>query len=118
MQSTLRRFPALALTLGVIATAVSLMLVTWLLFVSSSNHDPVTKTALELARLKGEILRLDEVLTMSARMNASTGDDQWEKRYFAHVAPLDAAIKRVLEIVPESSILASAQSTERRVACS
>ena len=34
-----------------------------------------------LERLQGDILHLDEVLTMSARMSAASGDLQWEERY-------------------------------------
>ena len=43
------------------------------------------RTSLEkqvrLERLQGDILHLDEVLTMSARMSASSGDLRWEDRY-------------------------------------
>lgn len=40
----------------------------------------------------GRILHLDEVLTMSARMAAATGDPAWEERYRRHEPDLDAAI--------------------------
>jgi PAS domain S-box-containing protein len=43
--------------------------------------------------LAGEIGRLDEVLTMSARMAAATGDPAWEERYRGVVPSLDAAIE-------------------------
>lgn len=36
---------------------------------------------LRLQELRGSIIHLDEVLTMSARMAAATGDPRWEKRY-------------------------------------
>lgn len=40
----------------------------------------------------GRILHLDEVLTMSARMAAATGDPAWEARYRLHEPQLDGAI--------------------------
>lgn len=58
------------------------------------------ETDLRLAELAGEIQYLDEVLTMSARMAAATGDLAWETRYRAGEARLDAAIKTTLALVP------------------
>ncbi|NJM64642.1 MAG: methyl-accepting chemotaxis protein [Acaryochloris sp. RU_4_1] len=54
----------------------------------------------KLQELSGTIRHLDEVLTMSARMGASTGKTQWEDRYKQNVDELDAAIKTVLAEVP------------------
>ena len=54
-----------------------------------------------LQDLSGQIVHLDEVLTMSARMAASTGDIKWEQRYLKHVPPLDDAINGVLSLAPE-----------------
>jgi signal transduction histidine kinase/CheY-like chemotaxis protein len=51
---------------------------------------------LRLTELRGVILEYDEVLTMSARMAAATGDLRWQARYDAHVPALDAAIKEVM----------------------
>lgn len=56
----------------------------------------------KLEELSGQIIHLDEVLTMSARMNASTGDTRWEKRYNTYVPQLDAAIESVLQDIPVS----------------
>jgi hypothetical protein len=53
-----------------------------------------------LAELRGVILRLDETLTMSARLAAATGDLAWEERYRDHELPLDAAIKEALLLAP------------------
>lgn len=46
----------------------------------------------ELADHIGEIKRLDEVLTTSARLYAATGDSAYRARYFEHVEPLDAVL--------------------------
>lgn len=61
----------------------------------------------ELQDLSAQIVHLDEVLTMSARMAASTGNSTWEERYLQHVPPLDKAINRVLSIAPEHQANAS-----------
>jgi hypothetical protein len=43
-----------------------------------------------LQQLSDEIIYLDEVLTMSARMAASTGNLEWENRYRTFEPKLDA----------------------------
>ncbi len=37
--------------------------------------------AQRIAELRGEIVHLDEALTMAARMAAATGDPRWSERY-------------------------------------
>lgn len=56
----------------------------------------------KLQDLSGKIIYLDEVLTMSARMAASTGSTKWENRYNQYVPKLDESIKEVLKDVPVS----------------
>ncbi len=56
----------------------------------------------DLQERSGQVIHLDEVLTMSARMAASTGDSQWEGRYNNHVQALDEAIGAILSEVPEA----------------
>lgn len=50
--------------------------------------------------LSGNIVHFDEVLTMSSRMAASTGDLKWEKRYRQFEPDLDRAIKEVIQLSP------------------
>ncbi|MEO1879896.1 MAG: ATP-binding protein [Methylococcales bacterium] len=57
---------------------------------------------LRLEELRGIIIHLDEVLTMSARMAATTGNLQWEKRYHSFEPKLDAAIKEAIRLAPEA----------------
>ncbi|MGB7413507.1 MAG: methyl-accepting chemotaxis protein [Thermosynechococcaceae cyanobacterium] len=56
----------------------------------------------KLQEQSGEVVHLDEVLTMSARMAASTGDLSWEERYTANVPALDEAIGAILAALPEA----------------
>jgi signal transduction histidine kinase/ActR/RegA family two-component response regulator len=71
-------------------------------------------------QLHGVIVHLDEVLTMSARMNAATGDVSWEQRYHEFEPQLDAAIKEVkaLGAVPNgpSSSAQTEQANQKLVA--
>lgn len=55
-----------------------------------------------LQYLVGSIIHLDEVLTMSARMNAATGDTRWEGRYNDFEPQLDAVIKEAIAIAPDT----------------
>ncbi|WP_343327884.1 PAS domain-containing protein [Leptolyngbya sp. CCY15150] len=55
-----------------------------------------------LQYLVGSIIHLDEVLTMSARMNAATGDTRWELRYNEFEPQLDVAIEEAIAIAPEA----------------
>ncbi len=62
--------------------------------------------------LQGKIIWLDEVLTMSARMNASTGDQTWEKRYNDYVPLLDEAIGTLTELTPVQADAEQAKKTD------
>lgn len=55
----------------------------------------------ELTRLRGTILHLDEVLTMSARVAVATGQSQWEDRYRRYEPQLEAALSRAAKVAPE-----------------
>ncbi len=52
----------------------------------------------QLQQLGNKIVYYDEVLTMSARMAASTGDLAWEKRYASYEPLLTQAIDGILEL--------------------
>jgi len=55
-----------------------------------------------LEQLRGTIIYLDEVLTMSARMAAATGNLRWEERYRGFEPKLDAAIKEAMKRAPRA----------------
>jgi len=66
-------------------------------------------TDFELQRLSGNITHYDEILTMSARMSATTGDLSWKKRYDAYEPMLIEAIDRAIELAPKTYELQAAQ---------
>ncbi|WP_052659156.1 ATP-binding protein [Pseudomonas sp. LFM046] len=96
--STGTPFPLKWLAIGLTLTVV--VLLTLLLFALDSlrNVTAVQVRDLHLQELSGGIVHLDEVLTMSARMAATTGDLQWERRYRQFEPQLDAMIKEVLKL--------------------
>ncbi len=65
------------------------------------NFQSAISKNFELQDLSGEIVYLDEVLTMSARMAASTGNVDWEQRYLKNVPALDEAISQLVTLAPE-----------------
>ncbi|ACK70390.1 methyl-accepting chemotaxis sensory transducer [Gloeothece citriformis PCC 7424] len=89
-------------TIG-ISVAVSLVLLggsAWNIWTAYRGFkDNITKQ-FRLEYLRGEIARLDEVLTMSARMAASTGGLKWEDRYRQNEPNLDEAIGEIITLAP------------------
>ncbi|MGH7178507.1 MAG: PP2C family protein-serine/threonine phosphatase [Tepidisphaeraceae bacterium] len=72
-------------------------------FDASRRFQIVAKGSLRIQELRGRIVYLDEVLTMSARMAAQTGDPAWQKRYDTNASQLDAAIAEAKSLVPKST---------------
>jgi len=69
------------------------------------------RKCLRLSELSGRIDNLDEVLTMSARMAAITGDKKWEERYRNFEPKLDSAIREALEVGEELHIPSAVEKT-------
>jgi signal transduction histidine kinase len=84
----------------VIATLALLITVAWSLGTLRQHLIVQHARELRIQHLTGTIRHLDEVLTMSARMAAATGDPKWEGRYQDHVSLLDAAIQELIALSP------------------
>jgi PAS domain S-box-containing protein len=78
---------------------------------SYEKFDLTARRDLQLQELGAIITNLDEVLTMSARMAAATGDLKWEKRYRQHEPTLDSAIRAAMESAPEAFLSEAARQT-------
>jgi methyl-accepting chemotaxis protein PixJ len=87
-----------SLLISVAMTGTSAMLV-WRIY---QGLQTTVDKQFKLQEMSGQVIYLDEVLTMSARMAASTGNSKWEERYNQFVPQLDEAIKDVLKDVPAS----------------
>ncbi|MBE9200150.1 MULTISPECIES: ATP-binding protein [unclassified Nodularia (in: cyanobacteria)] len=66
------------------------------------NFNSITKQEFKLQTISDRIIYFDEVLTMSARMNAATGNIIWENRYRQFEPQLDLAIKESITLAPET----------------
>ncbi len=65
-----------------------------------------------ITKLSGVITHLNEVLTMSARMAAATGDLQWQQRYQGFEPRLNTAIKEAIALAPKSFMAESMARTD------
>ncbi|WP_013322116.1 methyl-accepting chemotaxis protein [Gloeothece verrucosa] len=87
-----------------VSVAVSLVLLggsAWNIWSAYRGFKDNIAKQFKLETLSGEIARLDEVLTMSARMAASTGDTQWENRYRKNEPILDQTITNIEKLAPD-----------------
>jgi signal transduction histidine kinase len=106
------RFPVWLLTLALLVTVGTGSWLAWSAYHSSDVLRTVKERDFRVARLAGEIVHLDEVLTMSARMAASTGDLAWEERYRRYEPQLDRAIKEAMALAPPSQSAVFAAQTD------
>ncbi|MGR4862780.1 sensor histidine kinase [Caulobacter sp. LARHSG274] len=105
-------FPVRWLAVGLVLTATVLLTMLWSAFDSLQNVTTVQQRNLRLQELSGRIVHLDEVLTMSARMAATTGDLQWERRYRHFEPQLDAVIKETLRLTVRSESAEATRQTD------
>jgi len=95
-------FPLRGLTVAIAVTLLLLVSVGVKVWTGYRKMEKLMTTELKTQRLIDEIVYLNEVLTMSARMGAATGQSQWEERYLGCEPKLDATIKEVIKLVPEA----------------
>jgi signal transduction histidine kinase len=89
-----------------------LVVLGWQLWRSYRGFKSVLREDFRLQELRGTIVHLDEVLTMSARMAAATGDPRWEARYRVNEPLLASAIEEAQELAPEEFLGAAAKRTD------
>lgn len=94
--------PLLSLSMIIISFALSFIALIWFALATFETIHrikyviPAINRAIEL---RGHILLLGEVLTMSARMHALTDDDQWEIRYGQYEPQLTQYLQELRVIV-------------------
>ena len=89
------------LTVAFVLNIVALGWLGWCSYRAYRNDTLVRLRDSRIEDLRGRILHLDEVLTMSARMAVATGDLQWEQRYCKFEPKLDSAIKEAFKLAPQ-----------------
>ena len=105
------RFPTLLSAVTLALTLTTFGWVVWNAYASDRDTAAYRSRDLRVEELRGVILHLDEVLTMSARMAAATGDLRWEARYRQFEPELDAAIKETMARAPGDSAIAGSAQT-------
>ncbi len=105
--------PIIILGIGLIVNIAVLSWLAWDDFNSHYETQRASERGRRIERLRGRILHLDEVLTMSARMAAATGDQRWEQRYRKFEPKLDVAIKEAMQIVPSAAASEAAGKTDQ-----
>ncbi len=104
---TLRLYLAALILTGVVFGVLS-----GNLYYSHRTSREMLRRELQLKELSGTIMHLDEVLTMSARMAAATGDTRWEDRYRHYERKLDVAIKEAMRLAPDLADSYAAAQTD------
>ena len=90
------RAPIRPLSIAWLITLVAMVAFLWCAYDSYRRFSSSAQQNLRIQELRGRIIHLDEVLTMSARMCALTGDPSWEARYLHFEPELDGVIKELL----------------------
>ncbi|NLY01306.1 MAG: response regulator [Rhodopirellula sp.] len=90
------------LTTAVILTGIVLAWLSWGLYRSYQIVKVTKQRNFRIEQLRGTIIYLDEVLTMSARMAVATGDLAWEERYRRHEPKLEQAIEEAMATAPQA----------------
>jgi two-component system, sensor histidine kinase and response regulator len=109
-------FPIRPLTVTLLLTIVTFAGCAWIVLNARRDVRTFTDRVSRMEQLSGVIVHLDEVLTMSARMAAATGDLRWEQRYRQFEPQLDAAIKETEKLATDlAGIEASARTNNANV---
>ncbi|MEM7726550.1 MAG: ATP-binding protein [Cyanobacteria bacterium P01_A01_bin.45] len=94
--------PSQTISITVLLTICLFLPQIWLAGNAYHNFNTILANELRLQMLSDRITYFDEVLTMSARMNAVTGNRAWERRYKQFEPLLDAVIKESINLAPEA----------------
>jgi|TARA_B100000315_G_C14502179_1_gene552873 hypothetical protein len=106
-------FPLRALTGALIITIILFIFVGSIVWHLYTNFELTQTRDFKLQELSSTIIYLDEVLTMSARMGAITGDLVWAKRYDYYEPQLSDVITQVKQLSPETFLTEAAIKTEQ-----
>ncbi|MBD2169126.1 GHKL domain-containing protein [Calothrix membranacea FACHB-236] len=104
--------PSPVISVTVVLTLLLFIPQTWVAWQAYQDFNSIIKHELRLQKLSDTITHLDEVLTMSARMNAATGNPMWEQRYRSFEPKLDAAIKESIKLAPQAYTGEDAKKTD------
>lgn len=109
---TVAKQPTRLVTATALLTVVAFSTSSYMTWQTYRNFARVVQQEFRLRSLSDRITYLDEVLTLSAQMNAATGDQSWEQRYRQHEPKLESAIRESMRIAPETYSSADAKQTD------
>ena len=112
LPNQLTLLPSQVVSASVFLTLCLFMPQIWISWQTYLNFNSIIKHELKLQNLSDRITYLDEVLTMSARMNAATGNSFWERRYKSFEPELDAVIKESIKLAPQAYASEDAKKTD------
>lgn len=98
--------------LAFLFTIVILGSLAWYTWRSNQHLKALETKHFRLLELSGQIIYIDEVLTMSTDMAAHSGEPKWEERYRIYEPQLDKAIKEVIELSPEKFMREAISQTD------
>ena len=105
--------PQERLSFGVLLTLTLMTLMSWNIWSKSLAFSELMERDVEFQRLSGRITYLDEVLTMSARMAASTGNLEWETRYQHFEPQLNHALEQAMNLANEMGFVLGTAETHK-----
>lgn len=112
LPNQLTLLPSQVVSASVFLTVCLFMPQIWISWQAYLNFNSIIKHELKLQNLSDRITYLDEVLTMSARMNAATGNSFWERRYKSFEPQLDVVIKESIKLAPQAYASEDAKKTD------
>jgi diguanylate cyclase (GGDEF)-like protein len=103
-------FPARRLGFSFVLAVLVIGWLGWQITAAPIRWDGMRARQIRAEELRGEIMRLDETLTMSARLAAATGDPAWERRYLADEPVLGRVIGEATRLLPMAARTDSANA--------
>ncbi len=104
---TIKKIELVCLLVGTSTLVVGI----WLADFLNDRLNKSIGVRVELTQRIGEIMRLDEVLTMSARLSVASKDLAYRDRYYANVDPLTHEIEKAKALVPSEAITSAIENT-------
>ena len=112
---TQKRLPTRFVSISFIIIILSLVGLGYQVLSAYQDMHSIQTESFRLQSLSHEILYLDEVLTMSAKMAAETSDPYWEERYMKHVGVLDDVLGEVKNMAAGIFVARAAETEQANI---
>ncbi|MCE9599608.1 MAG: response regulator [Spirochaetia bacterium] len=105
--------PIKAMVGGLLVTMAIFGTLGYNLWAMQKSFDKLVSVDFALRKLTDQVVYLDELLTMSARLAVATGELRWQKRWESKLDPIDNAIKEANKIDQAAFKTAGAEQTQK-----